>query len=109
MNDKSISLIKIPHNNIDPKIFDIEDFISNPNKYKDIYAIARIENNSNENEQYLLGRIIDKVTDEHTIESRTTIALKENNIKDNTFDDLVLKEIPSDDWIIPKEEIEQRY
>jgi len=55
-----------------------------------------------------LGKIISKMTDKHTIESRTEIILKENNIKNDIFYDLIYEEIPSNDWQIPQEEYEYR-
>jgi len=49
------------------------------------------------------------MTDEHTIESRTNIILKSNNIDNHNYYDLIYNEIPEKDWQIPKEELSKRY
>jgi len=92
---------------IDPEIFDIKDFIENHEKYEDTVIVARISR-WNEMKCYPLGKIVSKLTDEHTIDSRTKIILKTHNIDDNAFYDLITKEIPNDDWQIPEEEIKNR-
>ncbi|KAL6609054.1 RNB-domain-containing protein [Neocallimastix sp. 'constans'] len=106
-NDKGIPLIDIFAEDIDPQIFDINDFINNSEKYNDTLFIARITKWS-EMRCYPKGKIVSKLTDEHTLESRTNIILKTYNIDDSYFNDLITKEIPSGDWQIPEEEIKNR-
>jgi len=92
---------------IDPEVFDIKDFIENHEKYEDTLIVARISKWS-EMKCYPLGKIVSKLTDEHTIDSRTKIILKSYNIDDSAFYDLITKEIPNNDWQIPEEEIKNR-
>lgn len=106
-NDKAIPLMDILAKDIDPSVFDIKDCIANQDKYKDTLIVARIDKWS-EMRCYPLGKIISKLTDEHTIESRTQIILKSHNIDESAFYDLITKEIPNDDWQIPEEELNNR-
>ncbi|ORY24922.1 RNB-domain-containing protein [Neocallimastix californiae] len=106
-NDKGIPLMDILAKDIDPEIFDIKDFINNTEKYEDTLLVARITR-WNEMKCSPLGKIVSKLTDEHTIDSRTNIILKTHNIDDSAFYDLITKEIPNDDWQIPEEEIKNR-
>jgi len=106
-NDKAIPLMDIMAKDIDTEIFDIKDFIQNPTKYEDTLIVARIIK-WGESRCYPLGKIVSKLTDEHTIDSRTKIILKSYNVDDSAFYDLITKEVPSDDWQIPEEEIKNR-
>ncbi|ORX43377.1 RNB-domain-containing protein [Piromyces finnis] len=107
-NDKGIPLIDIFTKDIDPEIFNIKDFIENHEKYEnDMLIVARIIK-WNETKCYPLGKIVSKLTDEHTIDSRTKMILKTYNIDDSAFYDIITNEIPNNDWQIPEEEIKNR-
>jgi len=81
--------LEIPSIDINPTIFNINDFLKNHEKYKDTLLVAKIKK-WDEIKELPLGKIINKITDEHTIKSRTDIILKEHNIKNDSFYDLII-------------------
>ncbi|OUM59229.1 hypothetical protein PIROE2DRAFT_25604, partial [Piromyces sp. E2] len=83
------------------------DFIENTDKYKDYILYARIKNWT-EKKCYPLGEIVDQIVDKHTIDSRTNIILKNNNIQYYPFYRDIMEEIPENDWEIPYEEYGKR-